>query len=620
MNVLILNAFGEDSKGQKKFEEFQSEIKKAFKSCTEKTIFSKITYIVKNCNEIDDLVKDLEELNIYNSPTNDIFDKIDFIFIDGYEKYLPWKDKGAKLRLLLKLSMIKGKNLFLSGVGMQHLIFCLATNFLPEMNLINSNGEIKSIEDINTIPKYFLKNLTKSDYFLDYVTGDLYQYRIGDHSWSPVLNIGLHKHSMTEKYAYRGKFVQNNNIYRPKSVSKEILYKKISNDLKIYIQKQFSHNNILMDVSHEFFANITNKWFSHNFSLKNKNLIFSTLASSAKGSMIIEHENTIGTAFHIDKRYNETIVILKNFITTKFEKCMREGFSFDKMIANRPLRPATNQEEFIKNMRIQIESNLNYLAESYKTHKGGPVIETKKEVFRPSTVNLANNSRNFNKEKNIHALGNHVGIGFTKRDMVFVDNNCVNERPVSAFNDNTDLPMNRPGSPFKPVNSFAFYLKNAKVNKEGDFNIPDVQKKVSDNKIIMNTELSKSKDPMDGFMKFTKLSDLKTFNRARSPTSRSPCSKTFKSTIDTKKTNAFNNENEKPKAENFNTFSVMFPYVREEEFPKPSKAHVIGSVLNKGKEVIRVDLQKKSDCNYNRLFKQYEKELNTYRDVIFILF
>jgi len=45
------------------------------------------------------------------------------------------------------------------------------------VNVINPKEEIKTIEEIKLIPTDFLNNLKKNDFFLDYVTGDLYEFR-----------------------------------------------------------------------------------------------------------------------------------------------------------------------------------------------------------------------------------------------------------------------------------------------------------------------------------------------------------------------------------------------------------------------------------------------------------
>ena len=57
------------------------------------------------------------------------------------------------------------------------MIYLIATNNLTEMNIINSKKEITSIEELGKIPDDFAGQLGGTDYFLDYVSGDLLGYR-----------------------------------------------------------------------------------------------------------------------------------------------------------------------------------------------------------------------------------------------------------------------------------------------------------------------------------------------------------------------------------------------------------------------------------------------------------
>ena len=41
---------------------------------------------------------------------------------------------------------------------------------------------------------------------------------------------------------------------------------------------------------------------------------------SNKGCVLIEHENSVGAAFHPNSSYKESIIILENFILKKFNE------------------------------------------------------------------------------------------------------------------------------------------------------------------------------------------------------------------------------------------------------------------------------------------------------------
>jgi hypothetical protein len=87
------------------------------------------------------------------------FDKVDIIMIDGYEKYVPWGDKSSLLCEFIKLCKISNKILYAGGVALEILIYYLATGELNEYNFINSKGQIKSLEEMVSIPNKYMKKL-----------------------------------------------------------------------------------------------------------------------------------------------------------------------------------------------------------------------------------------------------------------------------------------------------------------------------------------------------------------------------------------------------------------------------------------------------------------------------
>jgi hypothetical protein len=199
MNVLVVNGFSNTSKGQKKFDEFFSLIKKIFKKLSQKTGIDDIEYNVRTYADIDEFLSDLDSnsnvgmnndnLIIPNGITiqplnlnNKRFEKLDFIFIDGSEAYLPWKCKNQihsnnKFAVLLKMCKLTNKVLFAGSFGMQTLMYFFATNFNTEIDVINVSKEVQTLENIDKIPQNFLKNIKKNQFFLDYVSGDLYDYK-----------------------------------------------------------------------------------------------------------------------------------------------------------------------------------------------------------------------------------------------------------------------------------------------------------------------------------------------------------------------------------------------------------------------------------------------------------
>ncbi len=168
------------------------------------------------------------------------------------------------------------KAVFACEVGMQILIYFLSTNFVNDIKIINPNGEVESLEDIDKIPYKFLKDMKKTDYFLDYVTGDIYEYRKFNKDWEPVMNIGLHKQKITEKYIERGKYLMRKQVsaIRPNSVSVKLEQKfsSMNTEIKISLQKQNLSHWLVKGVPLHLVVMTNLSWFSHNISYQKPDL------------------------------------------------------------------------------------------------------------------------------------------------------------------------------------------------------------------------------------------------------------------------------------------------------------------------------------------------------------
>jgi hypothetical protein len=480
MNVLIVNAHEKSPLGNKRFEEFFSHVKNFLKRCKERSGIDQIEYIVKDFKSIDDYLYYAEghTFSLFSNPKNKRnFDKLDLIFFDGGEKYLPWKKNGYKFQILFKMCSISNKPIFAAGVGIQIMIYFLATNFLTEINVINSNDEIQSIEEINSIPKTFLDTLKKNDFFLDYVTGDLYEYRTSNSEWTPVMNVGLHKKKVAEKYMYRGKYILNPNFNRVKSANPSNHVLSVNTENKISIQKQFFSHWLLKDLPPDFVASINLTWFSHNFSLKSKDLQHKILCISANGPIIIEHLESVGVAFNISNKYPQTVKILENFIEKKFNETQGKIYSeLDYLTQDKKLQSPIldiKAESFLRKMENMIMSKTN----AYNEHKEYAVklrlyspekskmnsLESSRT--RPTTSSMADSSRPFSNIKTVKHFGSHVGLGFSKRNMIFVQNNAVNERPISSINHHSSRLRIQSANIQNP---FSFYMNNVKSYNTND--------------------------------------------------------------------------------------------------------------------------------------------------------
>ena len=140
MNILIINAFGNSQSGKSKFSSFTKIIKNIFKSLSQNSLIETFNYIIKEPNNLDEYLYDYEfntnETTTKSNTKKKNFEKIDIIFIDGTEKYLPWVDKGLKLYSFIKLCKLTDKILFTNGVAMESLIYYIETATNNDFNFI----------------------------------------------------------------------------------------------------------------------------------------------------------------------------------------------------------------------------------------------------------------------------------------------------------------------------------------------------------------------------------------------------------------------------------------------------------------------------------------------------
>ena len=298
MNILIINAFGKNSIGKKYFNNFYTAIKTTFKSVAKKNSnVDNFFYTIRTPENLDDFIFDYEFIPSEGSvaETNKKnFDKMDFVFIDGTEKYIPWADRGLKLSEFIKLCKSMNKLVFCCGVALESLIYYLATGAHNEYNFINSNGELQSVEDLTKIPKSYLKEIKKNDNFLDFVTGDVLEYRNLTKSWVPIMNIGLHKIVMSMKHINRGKYVIPDNFIGKDYIKNNESIVSNCNEIKVEIIKQYNNNYLVKNLPGQFTVYSTLTWFPHYFNVAFQRFQFKAIGNSLKGPVLIEHENSVG--------------------------------------------------------------------------------------------------------------------------------------------------------------------------------------------------------------------------------------------------------------------------------------------------------------------------------------
>ena len=441
MNILIVNAFGNSISGKNKFNAFLTLIKTSFKKVSENSGIEKFNYIIRTPLTIGDFTysnftNPFEETS--DSKYRKNFNSLDMVFIDGCELFLPWKPKSEKLFEFIKLCKMNNKALFAAGVAFQTLIYYLSTNSMSEYTIINNKGEIKAIEELQKFPTNYFKGTKTNEIFLDYVTGDLLGYRENDNSWEPIMNIGLHHQISAEKYFNRGKFVLGDNVkynYNSNEANKtsnSFYYMKdiISNEIKVITTRQNITHYLLQKCSSEFNAICTLEWFPHFINVTSKKYQFKIICQSNRGPSVIEHENTIGVLFHPNSRYWDSSYILKNFINEKFNE-VKDKILGVKSINNKDSKEGKNNSFFLKFLKSNNDNTLDSKND----------IERENDLYgnNYSLIKKVAKSCLFNKTRLVKHDAKHVGQGINNREMIFVENNNINQRILFRYKNSKNL-------------------------------------------------------------------------------------------------------------------------------------------------------------------------------------
>lgn len=190
--------------------------------------------------------------------------------------------------------------------------------------MINGNGRGGKLGDLAEFNVNSME-LSPSDFFMDHVTGDLYAYNHEYEEWTAVTNIGLHYQRAAHEYNTIGKYVVKAPVYHPKSFNSANQFNFTESTETLCILKKHEYGHWLFeDVSPEFVVSWRTHWEVHSFGFPDPSKVFSILAESKVGPMIIEYPHIIGVQFDIQKRYPDSLKILKNFLMVKLRKLVSD--------------------------------------------------------------------------------------------------------------------------------------------------------------------------------------------------------------------------------------------------------------------------------------------------------
>ena len=227
---------------------------------------------------------------------------------------------------------------------------------------MNGNGhgsKLGELANINVNSPEFNPN----DFFLDHVAGDLYSYNPENDEWVPVTNIGLHYERAVHEANTIGKYVVKSPVYHPKTSNNAAQYNFDETSQKLCILKKHNYSHWLFEkVSSEFIVPWKRRWDVHSFSFLDPTKVFTILAESKTGPVIIEFHNIVAVQFEITRKYPDTVQIFRNFI----------GSILKKLISNEPC-------QVISVSRYKELENKEYGFQGYVFKKNGSLKELKLE-------------------------------------------------------------------------------------------------------------------------------------------------------------------------------------------------------------------------------------------------
>ena len=104
--------------------------------------------------------------------------------------------------------------------------------------MVNGKGKGSNLGDISKVEKA-LNQLNCNDYFLNNVTGDLFQYNYEHDNWRPFANAGIHNFLCAEKNQVEGPFILRKEKYRIDYSKKNNVYISKNTEQICYTIKRF---------------------------------------------------------------------------------------------------------------------------------------------------------------------------------------------------------------------------------------------------------------------------------------------------------------------------------------------------------------------------------------------
>lgn len=183
-----------------------------------------------------------------------------------------------------------------------------------------------------------IKMLDSDDYFLDNVTGDMYQFHYDSRKWIAKFNTGIHYQKAAEEFNLIGKYMLTAPQHQAHAVNPQTkLYISKSSELICFTKKIYLQHWALASLPFEFLVPCKTPWAVHSFNFVDEEMSFNVMASSNRGAPLIimfTDENILATQFNVSRKYKETVIPMRNFIVQKLRQLKEQMDNYAQSILN----------------------------------------------------------------------------------------------------------------------------------------------------------------------------------------------------------------------------------------------------------------------------------------------
>jgi hypothetical protein len=271
-----------------------------------------------------------------------------------------------------------------------------------------------------------------------------YSYYKDKSQWFPDGNCGLHYTNSAEAYGSMGAYFQKSKMYKVKPM-KEIevncinMYESLCTIKKPYVQHW-----LLKDLPLSFKVTKKNKWDAHPVNIQkdcinNVGTNYVVLGETDRGPQIIEHKSTIALQCHFDINYEESVIILRNYIAKKAadiryrkDSCVNLDEAYLKS-----KQPPTKFDEDSNPKNMQIPRSTTSMKEN----------SPDKDSIRPQTMRFLHSGLNYSKRRGELIVHNNAFGSFVKltpevmphttnvtRSTIAINESHSSFRPETSYN------------------------------------------------------------------------------------------------------------------------------------------------------------------------------------------